>query len=49
LYNLNLKMSTVLGYSTRTGRPDPIPKIRAAGHQIAGVENESADYSIRQD
>lgn len=42
-------MSTVLGLSQRTNRPDPIPKIRAAGHQIAGVEFESADYSIRQD
>jgi len=42
-------MSTVLGLSQRSSRPDPIPKIRAAGHQIAGVKNESADYSIRQD
>ena len=42
-------MTTVLGARTNQARPDPIPKIRAAGHQISGVENESADYSIRQD
>jgi len=42
-------MSTVLGLSSRFTRPDPIPKIRAAGHQIAGVSEEAADYSIRQD
>ena len=29
---------------------DPIPGIRAAGHQIVGVrERENADYNIRQD
>jgi len=44
-------MSTVLGKSTnsRISRPDPIPNIIAAGHKISGVENEAADYSIRQD
>ena len=44
-------MSTVLGKSTnsRISRPDPIPNIVAAGHKNSGVENEAADYSIRQD
>jgi hypothetical protein len=42
-------MSAVLGYNTRHNRPDPIPKIRAAGHQIMGSDAEAADYSIRQD
>ena len=39
----------VLGHSSRHSRPDPIPKIRAAGHQIMGADIEAADYSIRQD
>ena len=45
-------MTTVLGKSTASSvkvMKDPLPHFRAAGHQIAGVENESADYSIRQD
>jgi EF-hand domain-containing family member B len=44
-------MSTVLGKSKDSNqtRADPIPNIRAAGHQIPGVNGESADYSIRQD
>jgi hypothetical protein len=44
-------MSTVLGKSenSRVTRPDPIPLIRSAGHRIDGVDNEAADYSIRQD
>jgi EF-hand domain-containing family member B len=44
-------MSTVLGRSENSQhkRQDPIPNIRSAGHQIPGVELESADYSIRQD
>jgi|TARA_B110000305_G_C19345940_1_gene591671 hypothetical protein len=29
---------------------DPVPNLRAAGHQIVGVrERENADYNIRQD
>lgn len=29
---------------------DPIPQIRQAGHQIAGIrERENADFNIRQD
>ena len=45
-------MATVLGKSTASSvkvMKDPVPQFRAAGHQIAGVQNESADYSIRQD
>jgi len=42
-------MSDVLGYTNRHTRPDPIPKIRAAGHMIMGSESEAADYSIRQE
>jgi hypothetical protein len=43
-------MTTVLGGpSNRSTRQDPIPNIRSAGHEIAGVKMESADYSIRQD
>lgn len=43
-------MTTVLGERTQTTtRPDPIPGIISAGHKISGVENENADYSIRQD
>ena len=42
-------MSTVLGLTTKDSRPDPIPKIRAAGYQQTGVSEENADYSIRQD
>jgi len=43
-------MTTVLGEkSSKMTRPDPIPKLNAAGFQVPGVDLESADYSIRQD
>lgn len=45
-------MSTVLGLRDSTKlkvMADPVPKIRAAGFQISGVDLENADYSIRQD
>lgn len=45
-------MSAVLGVRDSTKlkvMADPVPKIRAAGFQISGVELENADYSIRQD
>ena len=44
-------MTTVLGgdKGTKATRPDPIPKIGAAGHAVVGANLESADYSVRQD
>ena len=45
-------MDAILGgsaYSAKKVTKDPYPNIRPGGYQLAGVENESADYSIRQD
>jgi hypothetical protein len=43
-------MNAILGgsdYSSAKIRKDPIPNIIPGGYRVKGVENESADYSIR--